>query len=164
MAAVRNNSDIVKGDQLWLFIATNATGTANPVAFATNCTLNRSLSTNSISSKDHGTSSFVTPGEGSWTASSEALMALGGTSATLYQDMMTTFGAGNPEVKCVFGYVSDGGATIVDNDEATSWTMGNPHWEGVGYITSLQASGQHGDAATWSIEINGNGPLTATLS
>ena len=160
---VRQNANIVKGDQLWLFISPSITShvaaAAAPIAFATSCSLNRSLATNSISSKDHGTSSYVTPGEGSWTASTEALYSLNvDTGATGFSDLMAIFDSGD-KVNVKFGYVASGGANIVDIASATNWTI-TSGWSGEGYLTSLQASGSHGDAATFSCEITGIGNLT----
>ncbi len=167
--AIRQNSKILKGDQLWLFVAKESgeDKTALPVAFASNCSLNRSLSTNSISSKDHGSSSYVTPGEGSWTASTEALMSINvDTGAVGYENCMDLLDEN--EIVCVtFGYVKGGsteekypsGQNIVDIDDATNWVMSDPYWEGKGYITTLNATGNHGDAATYSIEITGIGAL-----
>lgn len=158
MAYIRQNSEIVKGDELWLFIGTSSTTV--PIAFATQCSLNRSLATSSISSKDHGTTSYVVTGEGSWTASSEALMSMSG-NATKYafSELMEAFDAAQL-VYVTFGKISNyTGNGIVDINNATNWTMGADAWEGTAYVTSLQASGSHGDTATMSIELTGIGPL-----
>ena len=161
--AIRNNTDIVRGDELWLFVGTSATQV--PTCFATQHSLNRSMNTTSVSSKDHGNTSYVIPGEGSWTCSTEALMSIAsgdGNSATAFDDMMEAFTQGNL-VYVKFGklsnYLTKG---IVDEVGGAEWAIGNPYWSGKGYITSLQASGGHGDSATYSIEITGVGPLTRT--
>lgn len=174
MAYIRQNDNVVKGDQLWLFISKTVTagaqgayeaGNALPICFATSCSLNRSLATNSISSKDHGTTSFVSPGEGSWTASTEALYSMNpDTGATGFEDLMEIFDLGQ-KVKVSFGYVTNGGENIVDvegtaQDPVNNWSIADGDgWYGEGYLTSLQASGSHGDAATFSCEITGIGPL-----
>lgn len=152
MANTRNNVDIVKGDELWLFIGTSST--TAPVAFATQHSLNRSLSTTSVSSKDHGNTSYVVPGEGSWTCSTEALYSVDG-----FTSVMDMFEAGNM-VYVTFGKISNYTAEGIVDTENPVWTMGTPNWTGKGYVTSLQASGGHGDSATFSIEITGIGPLT----
>jgi len=159
MAYIRQNSEIVKGDELWLFIGT--TSTTVPVAFATNHQLSRSLNTNSISSKDHGNTSYVIPGEGSWTCSTEALMSISGDATKLaFEEIMDAFDD-SELVYVTFGKLSNYEAEgIVDVDGANNWTIGEPCWEGKAYITSLQASGGHGDSATMSIELTGIGPLT----
>ena len=59
-----------------LFIGTSAS--TKPICFSTSHQLSRSLSTSSVSSKDHGNTSYVVPGEGSWTCSTEALMSIKG--------------------------------------------------------------------------------------
>lgn len=168
MAYIRNNANIVKGDQLWLFITktittdgtTTSVGDAKPIAFATNCSLNRSMNTTSVSSKDHGNTSYLIPGEGSWTASTEALYAISVDSgATGFDDLMAIFD--NHElVNVKFGYVADGGTNIVDVDGAQNWTI-TSGWSGQGYLTSLQASGSHGETSSWSAEIAGVGVLSA---
>lgn len=163
------NSQIVRGDNLWLFVSPSFTGegakeeaaAAVPVAFATNCSLNRSTAMNSISSKYHGPSSYSTPGEGSWTASTEALYAIADTRTgdAGFAQLMTCMDKNKP-VKVQFGYVAGAGENIVDTETATNWTISDG-WEGTAYINSLQASGSHGDAATWSLELTGIGLLTA---
>lgn len=160
MAYIRQNSEIVKGNELWLFIGTSST--TKPTCFATSHSLNRSISTTSISSKDHGSTSYVTLGEGSWTASTEALMSINNndTNAMDFVEIMDAYNTG-ALVYVTFGKLSNySAAGIVDVDSATEWTIGTPNWTGKGYITSLQASGSNGDTATYSIEITGIGPLT----
>ena len=151
MAATRKNVDIVKGDELWLFIGKD--NALAPTAFATSHSLNRSLNTNSVSSKDHGNSSYVIPGEGSWTVSTEALY-----SVSEFENVMDMFDIGDL-VNVQFGKISNYTAQgIVDNDNPV-WTL-TSGWTGKGYITSLSATGNHGDSANFTIEITGVGPLT----
>lgn len=175
IAVIRNNSEIVKGDELWLFIGV---GGAKPVAYATTCSLNMQMSTQSISSKDHGSTSNVIPGEGSWTASTEALYAQAGgtgaagtpgaTGAVGFGQLLTAY-KNSSKVDVIFGYVdrttnSAKDNNIVGTDASSStpthaeWIIANG-WSGQGYITSLQATGAHGESATFSCEIAGLGPL-----
>lgn len=176
MAVIRNNAEIVKGDELWLFIGV---GGAKPVAYATSCSLNMQMSTQSISSKDHGSTSNVIPGEGSWTASTEALyaQAAGATGAANAGKPSATGAVGfyqlldayqnSSKVDVRFGYVNRSASTdnnIVGTDDNSTtpdhaeWEITNG-WSGKGYITSLQATGAHGESATFSCEIAGLGPL-----
>ena len=173
--AIQNakNEQIVRGDNLWLFVSPSFTGTGDqkeaaaavPVAFATNCSLNRSTAMNSISSKYHGPSNYSTPGEGTWTASTEALYAIVGTGSddrtgdAGFAQLMTCMDENKP-VNVQFGYVANAGTNIVDESGSFDWTISNG-WEGKAYINSLQATGNHGDAATWSLELTGNGKLKA---
>lgn len=152
MANTRNNTDIVRGDELWMFIG--ASSTTAPIAFATQHSLSRSLNTTQVSSKDHGNTSYTIPGEGSWTASTEALYSTDG-----FTSVMDLFDTG-ALVYVTFGKISNYTAQGIVDTENPVWTMGTPNWTGTGYITSLQASGGHGDSATFSIEIGGVGPLT----
>lgn len=163
---LRQNTDIVKGDELWLFIGTAENG-EKPTCFATQHSLNRSMNTTTVSSKDHGSSSYIVPGEGSWTASTEALMSITttDTGAMAFTDLMDAFDT-QALVWVKFGKLSNyTGAGIVGRDAsaatnpAQEWAIGTPYWKGQAYITSLQASGGHGDSATFSIELSGVGPL-----
>ena len=163
MAYLRQNSQLVKGDELWLFLGT-AENQEVPTCFATQHSLSRSLSTTNVSSKDHGNTSFVIPGEGSWTCSTEALMSMTTTdsNAKAFVDIMDAYDTGSL-VYVKFGKLQNyTAAGIVDVDGASEWQLATPYWAGKGYITSLQASGGHGDSATFSIEITGIGPLTKT--
>lgn len=159
MAANLKNADIVKGNELWMFIGAydDTKGldqqTANPVAFATSHSLNRSVNTNSVSSKDHGNAAYVTLGEGSWTTSTENLY-----SVDSFDTLNDLFQAGQ-KVYVQFGklgnYTQQGD---VENGNGP-WTMGNSYMFGAGYMTSLQASGGTGDSATFSAEVTGLGSL-----
>ena len=158
---LRQNSQLVKGDELWLFLGTESNN-EKPTCFATQHSLSRSLSTTSVSSKDHGNTSYVIPGEGSWTCSTEALMSIatGSDGAMAFESVMDAFYSSS-KVYVKFGKLSNYVARgIVNVDGATPWQLATPYWSGEGYITSLQASGGHGDSATFSIEITGIGPLT----
>ena len=78
-----------------------------------------------------------------------------------FEELMDIYDSPDPLVYVTFGKLSkynNGG--IVDKEGAEEWTIGTPNWTGKGYITSLQASGGHGDTATMSIEITGLGTLT----
>ena len=159
MAANLHNADIVKGNELWLFVGqyddtkTIDQQVANPVAFATQHSLNRSMNTNSVSSKDHGSAAYVTLGEGSWTCSTENLYTVSSfkTLNKLFQDGSKLF------VK--FGKI-DNYTQAGDVDNANGpWTMAHDYICGAGYMTSLQASGGTGDSATFSAEITGLGSL-----
>ena len=167
MATIRSNQNIVKGDELWLFVGTTAA--TKPICFSTSHQLSRSMSTTSVSSKDHGNTSYVVPGEGSWTCSTEALMAIVSPDPSLtpgeqpnayaFQELMDIFDSADPTVYVTFGKLNNYTAEGIVDVDAEEWAIGNPNWTGKGYITSLQASGGHGDSATMSIEITGLGPL-----
>ena len=166
MSYLRDNSNIIKGDQLWLFIGENK-GFEYPTCFAQQHSLTRSLSTTSVSSKDHGNTSYVIPGEGSWTCSTEALMSFESTgNGAAFTSIMDLYNK-SKIVYVKFGKLSNYVESGIVNVDTTNlpastqsgWQMDYPYWEGQGYITSLQASGGHGDSATFSIEITGVGPL-----
>lgn len=171
MAYLRSNDNIVKGDDLWMFLCENtgATGAqAVPIAFSTQHSLNWSRTTNNVSSKDHGNTSYVIAGEASWTVSTEALFSIkgetGSTAATFdtlmdlkdkSKGVIVQFGTlENPQGRGIVNVPTEG------EDPAEEWVLAEPYWEGEGIINSLQASGGHGDSATMTIEIQGVGPLT----
>ena len=171
MSYLRENENIIKGDQLWLFLGTEQ-GNEVPTCFAQQHSLNRSLSTTSVSSKDHGNTSYVIPGEGSWTCSTEALMSMvtEDSNSMAFEDVMDAYNNGGL-VYVKFGKLSNYTASGIVNIDTEAlaeldppvnngWQLDYPYWSGEGYITSLQASGGHGDSATFSIEITGVGPLT----
>jgi len=159
MSYIRQNANIVKGDELWMFLGRE--GSEEPIAFSTQHSLNWSMNTTSVSSKDHGNTSKVIPGEGSWNVSTEALFSIdGATGAATFDTLMSIKDNATP-VSVKFGKINNYVQTgIVDIDNSYNWTLGTPYWKGQGFITSLQASGSHGDTANMSIEITGNGPLT----
>ena len=168
MSYLRDNSNLVKGDELWLFLGTEE-GVEVPTCFSQQHSLTRSLSTTSVSSKDHGNTSYVVPGEGSWTCSTEALMSMNteDENSMAFVEVMDAYDNGDL-VYVKFGKLSnyvekgivDVNTTDLPADTREGWKLDTPYWKGKGYITSLQASGGHGDSATFSIEITGIGPLT----
>lgn len=164
MAVIRSNSSILKGDELWMFIGTSST--TIPVAFSTSHQLSRSLSTNSVSSKDHGLYPSALPSEDTWTCSTEALMSMTGSSnvCLAFTELMDAYDLHAP-VYVTFGKLSNyTSAGIVDIDSATNWAIDTPNWTGTAYITQLQANASHGDTATMSIELQGIGALKKTTA
>lgn len=175
---LRSNDNIVKGDELWMFLCENpgagVTGasTPMPIAFSTQHSLNWSMSTNSVSSKDHGNTSYTVPGEATWTVSTEALFSLKTADGTTGTNQGATFETlmdlkdKAEGVIVQFGTISNYdlkgivNVDVTDTRQENGWELDTPYWEGIGIINSVQASGGHGDSATMSIEIQGVGPLT----
>lgn len=178
------NSNIIKGDELWLFLGVrenNATGATNfyPVAFSNQHSLTHGMSTQSVSSKYHADAAAIIPGEKTWTCTTEALMSLSGnpvsgaTGAAATQDygfdQIYDAYVKDKIVDVQFGklYGQFSGATgaynpegCVENDVPIWQLDPDTVYEGKGYITNLQESANHGDSATMSIEISGLGLLT----
>lgn len=178
------NSNIIKGDEVWLFLGIredNATGATNfyPVAFSNQHSITNGMSTQNVSSKYHGNAPAIIPGEKTWTCTTEALMSLSGnpvsgaTGTAAVQDYgfdkIYDAYANNKIVDVQFGklYGQFSGQTgaynpqgCVENDTPI-WALDpDTVYEGCGYITNLPVTANHGDSATMSIEISGLGLLT----
>lgn len=154
MSALRNNSDIIKGGHLMVFLNNN------PIAFATSHSMSKTLNTQEISSKDHGDYGAVLPQNITWEITTENLYSLSG-----YQTLNTAFNQ-MQEVTIYFGESSYNQATTQDSivgvDGATDWTATGFGESGKAYITSLQVTAAAGDNATFSATFTGNGKLTAS--
>ena len=153
MSTLRNNSDIIKGGHLMVFL------NGSPIAFATSHSLSKTLNTQQISTKDHGDTAAVLPQNISWEITTENLYSLAG-----YQALNTAFNT-MQEVTIYFGETSYSQNTaqtsIVGVNGATEWTTGGFGETGKAYITSLQVTAAAGDNATFSATFTGNGSLTA---
>ena len=151
---LRKNTEIVKGNELWLFIGT--TSATKPTCFAMQHSLNRSLSLTDVSTKDSGDAQSSIPGESSWTASTEALIAINNSdqNAMDFVEIMDAYDTKAP-VYVTFGKLSNYNPNgIVDKDDAQEWAIGTPNWTGKGYINSLQASGNHGGLYSYTILVH----------
>lgn len=147
------NADIIKGNHLMVFL------NGEPIAFATSHSLNKTLNTNEISTKDHGDYAAVLPQNITWEITTENLYSLSG-----YQKLNTAFNT-RALVTVYFGessYDQDNTqASIVGTSGATDWTTDGFGETGQAYITSLQVTAGAGDNATFSATFTGSGSLTA---
>lgn len=159
MATLRNNSDVIKGGHLMVFVA-DASGNLNPIGFATSHTLSKTLNTQQISTKDHGDSAAVLPQNISWEITTENLYSLNG-----YQALNNAFKE-MKEVTVYFGestYAQNTAqASIVGVDGATDWAPTGFGESGYAYITSLDVTAAAGDNATFSATFTGNGTLDSS--
>lgn len=161
MSAIRNNSDIIKGGHLMVFVQ-DASSNYQPIGFATSHTLSKTLNTQQISTKDHGDSAAVLPQNLSWEITTENLYSLNGYKAlnNAFKEMK--------EVTVYFGestYKQDQAETgIVGVDGATDWAPTGFGESGKAYITSLQVTAAAGDNATFSATFTGNGTLDASTA
>ena len=166
MATVnRQNSDIIKGGQLMVFLDNE------PIAFATTHTLNLTRNTQEITTKDHGDFTAVLGTNISWEMTSENLMSEDG-----YKAVLNAFMSGT-EVTCYFGLTTYDGYPdqedgIVGATAATDWA--SQSWPGAtgstdvskflnlsgkGIVTSAQVNAPAGENATMSITIQGTSKL-----
>ena len=164
--ATLNNSDIIKGGQLMVFIG------GSPIAFATAHTLNLTRNTQEISTKDHGDATAILPTTQSWEITSENLMSTDGFATVLDAYLNST------EVTVYFGMTnyksySEGQEDGIVGVQGVQWakeawpaqaTSSNSlNLEGKGYITSASVNANAGENATMSITIQGSGKIARTV-
>ena len=155
-----NNSDIVKGSMLMLFVD----AAAAPIAFATSHSISFTTNTSEVSTKDHGASPAVIANSISWEITAENLY-----SDTGIDTLMTLMNSMQP-VTVSFAKIS---ATeeawkpgIVTGASATNWSASSSHViaSGKALITSLSVNAPAGDNATISATFTGNGGFTMDFS
>jgi hypothetical protein len=166
MTYIRQNSDIIKGGKLMVFVGDE------PIAFSTNHTLSLTRNTQEVSSKDHGDANAVLPTTQSWEITSENLMSTEG-----YSTILAAYLNGTP-VTVYFGastYNNSQENGIVGVGDAANWakeawtdgaqTPNSLNLTGTAYITSLSVNAPSGDNATYSVTFTGSGSITrATVS
>lgn len=149
-----NNADIIKGGHLMLILD------GEPLAFATNHQLNKTLNTQSISCKDMGDNETVLPQSKSYEVTTSNLYSLSG-----YQKLNTAF-ENMSTVGVYFGETNYNQTSeqksIVGVQGAQNWTTSGFGESGIGYITSLNVTAGAGDNATFEATIQISGGLTAT--
>lgn len=167
--ATLNNTDIIKGGQLMVFIDNK------PIAFATAHTLNLTRNTQEISTKDHGDATAILPTTQSWEITSENLMSTDGFATVLDAYL------NSDEVTVYFGMTNyksydEGQEDGIVGVEGAQWTKeawpvqgaqaisdNSLNLEGKGYITSASVNANAGENATMSITIQGSGKIARTL-
>lgn len=153
---LRNNSEIIKGSSLMVFL------NGAPIAFATSHSFSKTLNTNEVSTKDHGDYTANIPGNISWEATTENLYSVAG------YDLVNTAFNTKAEVQVAFGAASNytGAVTSTQqgivgaNGGSNNWSPGSTVEYGNAFITSLQVTAAAGDNATFTATFTGNGDLT----
>ena len=163
---------------MMLFIK-EANGTVKSIAFATSHTLTVSTDTQQTSTKDDG-GKFQSSDYGiiSWSASSENLCSYDGAGYN-YQDLINLM-LSQTKVTATFSVEGSSGNTypyankLNSVDDATNdvWTPADNGTIGsstksLGYtgtvlITSVEVNAPNGENATFTVQLQGDGPLTAT--
>ena len=152
MAALRSNTDIIKGSKLMVFL------NDSPIAFATSHSLSITVNTSEVSTKDHGDFPSVIGKNITWEITTENLYSDGAESA-LWTAMKTM-----QPVTVKFAPASNYSNTsaqqgIVGVDSASDWSAGTAIASGKALITSLQVNAPAGDNATLSATFTGVGEL-----
>lgn len=155
----RQNSDIIKGSSLMVFMGGEA------IAFATNHSFSKTLNTNEVATKDHGDFNAIIPGNITWEATTENLYSVDGWTAVNNAFNHKT------EVQLVFGAANNYSGSVTSSQTGIVGVTGASNWSpssetgacetGKAYITSLQVTAQAGENATFTATFTGNGDLTA---
>lgn len=147
-----NNSDIVNGSMLMVFLNGSAIG------FATSHSLSMTLNTSEISTKDHGEFPAVVPQSIGWEVTAENLYTTAGEAT--YMGLITN----KTEVQIVFAPASNYNDHGLNNGAQgsqgpQSWSQGTPIASGMAYVTSFSINAPAGENATMSVTFTGNGAL-----
>jgi predicted secreted protein len=164
---------------MMLFIK-ETNGTMKSIAFATSHTLTVSTDTQQTSTKDDG-GKFQSSDYGitSWSATSENLCSYDGAGYN-YQDLIDLM-LQQKKVTATFSVEGNSGSTYpytqkldsVDDTTANVWTpadtgtIGSTSNVSLGYtgtvlITSVEVNAPNGENATFTVQLQGDGPLTKT--
>ena len=172
---------VIKGGDLMLFLK-ESNGTMKSIAFATSHTLTVTTDTQQTSTKDDG-GKFQSSDYGiiSWSANSENLCSYDGAGYN-YQDLINLI-LSQTKVTATFSIEGDSGGTYpytnkkdsVDDTTNDVWTpantgtIGSTSNKSLGYtgtvlITSVEVNAPNGENATFTVQLQGDGPLTPTAA
>jgi predicted secreted protein len=171
--------NVIKGGDMMLFLK-EANGTVKSIAFATSHTLTVSTDTQQTSTKDDG-GKFQSSDYGiiSWSATSENLCSYDGAGYN-YQDLINLM-LSQTKVTATFSIEGSSGATYpyatkldsVDDTTGKVWapglegTIGTTANKSLGYtgtvlITNVEVNAPNGENATFTVQLQGDGPLEET--
>jgi predicted secreted protein len=166
---------------MMLFIK-EANGTVKSIAFATSHTLTVSTDTQQTSTKDDG-GKFQSSDYGiiSWSATSENLCSYDGAGYN-YQDLINLM-LSQTKVTATFSIEGNSGTSYpyankkdsVDETTDDTWTpantgsIGSTSNKSLGYtgtvlITNVEVNAPNGENATFTVQLQGDGPLTPTAA
>lgn len=140
-------NNVILGNDLMIFVGGKA------IAGAKSCKITVNAATLDVSSKDSGIWAEKMGGQLSFTASSENLFVL-----TEFKELFDKLVA-REKVSLTFGYVLN---REDDGVPSEGWTLSDTStYMGDAIITSLDANASNGDIASFSINLEGSGPLKA---
>lgn len=147
------SKQIIEGSNLMLFSNVGGSGsTMTALAAATSCKIGLKGNVQSKKSKDSGCWDESDITTLSWEASSDNLFTVED-----YKTLMTAMISRLP-INLQFSTVKN--SDSVNGMPVTGWTANADGFKGLALITSLEATGNNGDNATYSISLTGSGPLT----
>lgn len=144
MAITTNDTDLVRGQDLLVFIG------SDPVAYATSCSLEMTMDTIDTSNKMSGAFKTYLVGQMGWSLSSDSMLTFSTTAGESMSDLFTAMISRTP-------------VTVKFSKAETGFTSGLPNYSGSALITSLNVQADNGNVATMSITLTGTGALTQTL-
>lgn len=152
MAALRSNTNIIKGSKLMVFL------NDAPIAFATSHSLSITVNTSEVSTKDHGDFPSVIGNNITWEITTENLYSDNAESALWAA--MKTMQPVTVKFAPATNYDNETSQKgIVGVESATEWTAGTAIASGKALITSLSVNAPAGDNATLSATFTGVGEL-----
>ena len=153
------NQDLVKGDDLYLYIYSGGTGsTPVVVAFATSCELQISQETIDTSNKMSCRWNSNLAGKSSYTISADALYTQA-SGAYSFDSMMAAMVAGEA-LPWAVGQCVEAGTGETCETRTFALDTNKPYYKGEGLITSLSLSAGNNAVASCSITITGSGEIT----
>ena len=174
--------NVIKGGDMMLFLK-EEDGTVKSIAFATSHTLTVSTDTQQTSTKDDG-GKFQSSDYGiiSWSATSDNLCSYDGAGYN-YHDLIDLM-LSQTKVEATFSIENNSGNTYpyatklnsVDETAGNTWTPAKVGSTGVGsagvsfgytgtvLITSVEVNAPNGENATFTVQLQGDGPLEATTA
>lgn len=138
------NKDLIRGDKLFIYLGESTT----PIAYSTSCSLEMSFETIDTANKMSGNWTSSLLGQGSWSISTDALIAKAQTESI---DSIFTKMTAREAVKVKFA------------EAGTDYALGNSWFEGEAYITSCNINAGNGEVASMSITLTGSGELKKTV-
>ena len=152
------NTDLVKGDDLFLYIYSGGTGSTPVVlAFATSCELSIDQETIDTSNKMSCRWNSNLAGKSSYTISADALYTQAA-GAYSFDSMMAAMVAGTPLPWAVGQAVAAGSGETCEQ-RTFALDTGKQYYKGEGLITSLSLSAGNNEVASCSITITGSGEI-----
>ena len=148
-----NGSYLQYGGDLMLFaLPTTSGATLQALAFSTSAKLSISMATREISSKDSGDFIEKMPAKFSWNISTDALMNYVSTGTTQSTDEFTGYMLSKKLLNVAFASKTG---------TSPSWTVdaSKKKFTGTAWITSIDLNAGDGATATYSIQLEGTGPL-----
>lgn len=141
MAITTSDADLIKGQDLLIFIG------ADPIGYATTCSLEMTMDTIDTSNKMSGAYKTYLVGQMGWTLSSDSMLTFATTAGQSIADLFEAMEARTP-------------VTVKFAKVGAAYAAGVPSFTGSALITSLSVQADNGAVATMSVTMTGTGALT----